>query len=534
MHVPEIPFNEAQRLRVLQSLNILDTPPEERFDRLTRITRHLLQTPIVLISLIDEKRQWFKSRQGLEATETPREISFCGHAIHGSEILCVPDASADPRFADNPLVTHNPHIRFYAGAPLEIEAGQRVGTLCIIASEPRQLTAAEAVVLQDLAQCVVAELRADSVLRVAQQLKDLEEYLHVMLQTLVNGVVVIDAQGTIQTINPAVERIFGYTLSELQGQNVKMLMPEPYHSAHDGYLHHYLSGGPAQVIGLGREVMGRRQDGSTFPMELAVGEMRVGEARMFVGIVTDITLRKTAEEAIAQKNRELLALNQLKNQFLGMAAHDLRNPLSALQGISTLLLEAPLLQESVKREFLTNIQSASEQMLALVNDLLDVSVIESGHFVLKRRSGSLARLVAERVRLARFTAQTKGMTIEYADNLLAFAAFDADRLAQVVDNVLSNAIKFAPAGSRVWVELMDEPDHVGFAVTDQGPGISAADRERLFAPFQRLRNRPTGGEKSTGLGLAISHKMVTAHGGSIRVEGVPGGGSRFIVTLPRV
>lgn len=236
---------------------------------------------------------------------------------------------------------------------------------------------------------------------------------------------------------------------------------------------------------------------------------------------------------LALQNSELLALNQLKNQFIGMAAHDLRNPLAALQGISTLLLEAPQLQESVKREFLANIRNVSEQMLDLVNDLLDVSVIESGSFVLNRRHGSLAQLLAERVRLARFTAQTKRMTIEYNDNMIALAHFDAGRLAQVADNLLSNAIKFSPPGSRIWVELMDELDHVGFAVVDQGPGISEADVGRLFGQFQRLNNRPTGNEKSTGLGLAISHKIVAVHGGSIRVESVQGSGSRFIVTLPR-
>ncbi|MEO5334504.1 MAG: PAS domain S-box protein [Magnetococcus sp. YQC-5] len=547
MRKPDLLPNESERLQVLHALKILDTPPEERFDRLTRIAQYTLKVPIVLISLIDENRQWFKSRQGLDAIETHRDISFCGHAIHGSEILCVPDALQDFRFADNPLVCQAPNIRFYAGAPLEVTPGQRVGTLCVIDSKPRELTAEQAAILTDLAGCVVAELRAVEVFKLAQQLRDLEAHWRTLLDTLVLGVVTIDARGTIKTVNPATERMLGYPASELLGQNVRMLMPEPWRSGHDGYLKHYLTSGQAKVIGLGREVVGQCRDGSTFPMELAVGEMRVRDEPIFVGIISDITVRRRAELALesslqreqeqsrqlAQKNTELADMNLIKNQFLGMAAHDLRNPLSALLGMSTLLLDAPQLQEADKRTFFASIKRVSEQMLDIVNDLLDVAIIESGCFVLNRQVESLKKLVMERVVLARFTAQTKGTVIEFAEKMSVLATFDAGRLGQVVDNLLSNAIKFSPAGSRVWVRLSEEVDHVGFSVADQGPGISEADMDRLFGQFQKLSNRSTAGEKSTGLGLAISHKIVAAHGGSLQVESVQGNGSRFIVTLPR-
>jgi len=153
-----IPENDAARLETLRALQILDTPAEERFDRLTRVAQHILQVPIVLISLVDADRQWFKSRQGLEASQTPRDISFCGHAIAGAEVFVVPDAAADPRFADNPLVTEAPDIRFYAGAPLTLSDGHSVGTLCAIDRVPRQVSAAQLAALQDLAKCVTEEL----------------------------------------------------------------------------------------------------------------------------------------------------------------------------------------------------------------------------------------------------------------------------------------------------------------------------------------------------------------------------------------
>lgn len=160
MLAPPTPDDEAQRLATLRRLNILDTEPEERFDRLTRLARHLFRTPIALVSLIDQDRQWFKSCVGLEATETPRDISFCGHAILGSGIFLIPDARQDPRFADNPLVTGPPHIRFYAGCPLRSSSGHRLGTLCIIDTEPRTLEAGDLQALADLAAMVERELAA--------------------------------------------------------------------------------------------------------------------------------------------------------------------------------------------------------------------------------------------------------------------------------------------------------------------------------------------------------------------------------------
>jgi diguanylate cyclase (GGDEF)-like protein len=157
MRKPPIPADEAQRLKTLQSLEILDTTPEERFDRFTRMAKRLFGVPIALISLVDGDRQWFKSRQGLGATETPREISFCGHAILGDQLFEVPDASSDDRFADNPLVTGDPNIRFYAGYPIKAPNGDKMGTLCIIDREPRKLEGDEANLLHDLAEMVQQE-----------------------------------------------------------------------------------------------------------------------------------------------------------------------------------------------------------------------------------------------------------------------------------------------------------------------------------------------------------------------------------------
>ena len=160
MKKPPIPINEESRLKALRSLNVLDTPPEERFDRLTRLARRMFNVPIALVSLVDVNRQWFKSCQGLSVRETHRDISFCGHTIFGDEVFIINDTLLDERFADNPLVLDAPFIRFYAGCPLRHEDGSKLGTLCIIDTQPRKLEKLDYEALKDLAELAEHELIA--------------------------------------------------------------------------------------------------------------------------------------------------------------------------------------------------------------------------------------------------------------------------------------------------------------------------------------------------------------------------------------
>lgn len=159
---PATPANERQRLQTLRDLRLLDTPPEERFDRVTRLAKQVFGTEIALVSLVDADRQWFKSRQGLDATETPRDISFCGHAILDDKIMVVNNAAQDQRFCDNPLVCDDPNIAFYAGYPISAPDGSRIGTLCIIDSEPRDVTNEQLQLLRELGRMVEEELIAAS------------------------------------------------------------------------------------------------------------------------------------------------------------------------------------------------------------------------------------------------------------------------------------------------------------------------------------------------------------------------------------
>ena len=246
---------------------------------------------------------------------------------------------------------------------------------------------------------------------------------------------------------------------------------------------------------------------------------------------TSLARRLHDEQVTAALNEKLKALNVEKDRYLGIAAHDLRNPLSSMRGLSELMLEAPLEPEQ-QREFLETIHRTSDEMLGLVNDLLDVSVIESGKLELRRSDQDIATLVQRRIRHLEAHARSKKIELKLDVDGAQRASIDAARFGQVIDNLVSNAIKFSPSGTAVQVALRSGEGSFTLSVQDQGPGIPEEERKLLFRSFQKLSARPTGGEKSTGLGLAIVKKIVDAHGGTIDVENALGGGTRFTVNTP--
>ncbi|MBF0419253.1 MAG: hybrid sensor histidine kinase/response regulator [Magnetococcales bacterium] len=239
---------------------------------------------------------------------------------------------------------------------------------------------------------------------------------------------------------------------------------------------------------------------------------------------------RTQLELLRQRVR-LVELNQLKNKFLGMAAHDLRNPLNSICGLSDMLLNLKLTEEE-QRRFIQTIHNVGTQMSNLINDLLDVTVIESGQFDMHLKPGNLTQLLQSRMELFRFAAEKKSIHMHYEPTPTRTITFDEDRLAQVIDNLLGNAIKFSNPGTQVTVSSGQDADHIWFAVQDQGPGIPEEEHSRLFGAFQKLSARPTGKEKSTGLGLSIVKKICDAHHGTIIVTSELGKGSIFRVNLP--
>ena len=239
------------------------------------------------------------------------------------------------------------------------------------------------------------------------------------------------------------------------------------------------------------------------------------------------------ERELAQRNLQMIRMDEERNLLLGTVAHDLRNPLNVISGYSELLLEDPNQFEEEPREFLSHIQSASGQMLNLVNDLLDYSRIEAGKLRISRQPTDLSELVAGNLKSNELFARHHKITLiaDLPSNLPP-VSIDPARIEQVLSNLLINAIKFSPPGTAVTVKLSQSVSQAVIAVHDQGPGIPPHELARLFKPFSLTSVKSAGTEKSTGLGLAIARKAVDAHGGQLTVESKPGVGSTFLVTLP--
>ena len=238
--------------------------------------------------------------------------------------------------------------------------------------------------------------------------------------------------------------------------------------------------------------------------------------------------------AIERQNQELYRLNEVKNTFLGIAAHDLRGPIGFIQMITNFLLdtsEEPVTEDELK-SFLNDINQQANHMLELIDDLLDVSQIEAGKLNLNLEMVEIDNLVNEAVNRHTKMAACKGTRVLLESCVPGLVKADPARLRQVIDNLISNAVKYSPPGSKVYVGLRRTHEEWRINVRDEGPGLTSEDRQHLFQSFARLSARPTGGEKSVGLGLAITRRMVEAHGGKIGVDSEPGQGADFWFTLP--
>jgi two-component system sensor histidine kinase EvgS len=495
--------------------------------------------------------------------------------------------------------------------------------------------------------------------RAEERLRASEARHRAIVETAVDAIITISRRGIVDSFNTAAERIFGYRADEVIGRNVSMLMPEPDRSAHDGYLGRYLGGGEPRIIGKGREVTGRRKDGTTFPMHLAVSELIVDGERRFTGIVRDISELKRAQRelqaerdyadaviasiqdglvvrdltgAIVQVNRRFCEMTgfapeelvgtrapfpywpddagaaeaalageagrgeadvrlrrrdgelieaivtvapvrdaggeqilevetvkdvterrrqqealretearlqaqeesqRLKDEFVTLVSHELRTPLTSVMGYLELALEETELSADARRMVEVAMRNAG-RLRSLVGDVLLLAREDAGRLTIDLREVRLEELLAGAVEGARPLAEAKGVTLAAdlrpAPPILA----DADRLGQLMDNLLSNATKFTPPGGRVLVALSAGGGLARISVEDDGPGIPADEQERLFERFFRARRATEENVPGTGLGLAIAKSIAEGHGGRIGVTSAEGSGSTFWVELPLV
>ncbi len=374
-----------------------------------------------------------------------------------------------------------------------------------------------------------------------------ETRLRAIVDHAVDGIITIDEWGVIETFNAAAERLFGYTATDVVGQNVKVLMPEPYHSEHDGYLRNYRQTNHAKVIGRQREVVGRRKDGSTFPLELSISEMLLGDRRLFTGITRDMTERKDVESKLelaafdaecrsielAEVHKQALAATKAKSEFLSSMSHEIRTPMNAIVGMADLLQETAL--TTTQQEYVGRFSRAATSLLDLISNILDLSKIEAGHLELESVPFNIHDLTDEIAELMAVRAQTNQLELGafIHPDVPTWVLGDPTRLRQILVNLVGNAIKFTEHGE---VVIRIEPDSAApgilrCSVSDTGIGIPADKIDSIFESFNQVDSSTTRKYGGSGLGLSISKHLVELMGGRLAVESGTGIGSVFSFAL---
>jgi PAS domain S-box-containing protein len=358
------------------------------------------------------------------------------------------------------------------------------------------------------------------------------ERLRSVVDHVVDGIITINEHYLIETWNPAAQKIFGYDASEVVGRNVKVLMPAPYHNEHDTYIANYLRTGVAKIIGIGREVEGKRKDGSTFPMDLAVSEFRLGERRFFNGIVRDITERKRSSDLKVLKEAAEAA-NQAKSQFLANMSHEIRTPLGAVLGFSELIASSEV-SPSEREQYAIVIKRNGDLLSSVINDILDLSQVEADRLQIDLQEISLDEILADLSALCNLQAQEKGLklTVSKDGTVPSIIKTDPLRLKQVLLNIVGNAIKFTQKG-RVEVKVRQAPaNQLAFEVKDSGLGIDEQQASRLFKPFTQADASIKRKHGGTGLGLALAKRLAQLLGGDvILTESTASLGSTFTITI---
>ncbi|PRY45128.1 signal transduction histidine kinase [Umezawaea tangerina] len=387
--------HEAARVAALHALRLLDTPPEDRFDRITRLARDLFDVPIALVSLVDADRQWTKSKAGTALRETPRDLSFCACVVDSGRFLEVPDASVDPRFADNPAVVGGPRLRFYAGTPVTAPSGHVVGTLCVLDRVPRRLTGRQREELGELAAWVELECAA---------------------------------------------------------------------------------------------------------------------------------VRSTEWERETERARR---------DFVSVVSHELRTPLTSIHGSLELIASGRFGELPPQVGRLVGIAARNtDRLVRLSQDVLDLHQAHRGQLHLRLGAIALPEVVRQAVDAVRDVAERAGVAVAAVCDDPAEVRGDADRLVQVVTNLLVNAVRVSPPAGRVVVTCGVVGSWARIEVRDDGPGVPQGQLDEIFEPFVQFDvpgQRRSGG---AGLGLAIARGIVEAHGGRIGARPADGGGSAFEVALP--
>lgn len=558
--VPEEPLSAVRRpdrLAAVRRTQLLDTPPEESFDRLTRLAAELIGAPVSFISLVDETRDFYKSCFGFNAElSEKRELSgttFCHYAIESDEALIIDDTKADPAYRDIPTVK-SLGVAAYVGIPLTLSTGERIGSFCTLDTQPRKWSDRDVRIMRELAYSTVREIELRMALRAAEASMaetekaralsvrseaEIRERHELILAATAHGIFGIDADGHVTFVNPAAAEMLGYKTEELLGasqhETVHYLRPDGspfpreecaiYSVLRDG---HTRSGDDEVFV---------RKDGTVIPIAFT-SQPIVEEGKITGAVVVffDQTERRAEEErerALAAE-RAARALAEAgaraRDEFFAVLSHELRTPMTSIRGWVEILRDSEN-DDATRQMALDAIDTSSRVQAKLIDDLLDVTRIAQGKLRLERHPVRLDEIVRRATEqfIPEAKARQINIRVDVPEQPVTIVA-DVGRLEQVFNNILSNAMKFTPRGGLVNVRLGSTASAATIRIRDTGKGIAP---ELLPAIFDRYRQAESGALGGLGLGLAIVRHLTSAHGGSVTVHSDgEGKGTTFVIELP--
>lgn len=647
MPAAPLPANEESRIAALHNLKILDTDKEERFDRITTLTKFIFNVPIVVVSLVDTNRQWFKSCIGLPVSDTPRKVAFCAYAILQDEPLIIPDATKDERFADNELVTGEPFIRFYAGVPLVTTDGSHIGTLCIIDRSPRTLTPTEVDMLKILAKWVEREISMYDTSQILDQVgKEQEKYKLLTTRTtfalesakigiwewkipenqLVWDTIMYDLYGTnkedfsgaydawqkglhpddkkrgdeeiqlalggvkdfdtnfrvvwpdhtehilraiasverddkgkpvrmvgvnwditkeksserdlqqfkaiirdstdaiignttkgiITSWNEGAQNLYGYTSEEIVGKSIRTIVP-PENDDVDQLLLKVLQG--ERIANY--ETVRKHKDGHLIDVSITISPIH-SEQGVIIGVsvvARDISKQKRLEGA--------------QSEFVSLASHQLRTPLTAIKWIVSTLADGKMgpLQDQQK-DVLKDAKISVDRMNETISTMLMISRIETNNLPLEHEPLSIQNILGDLQNQMKNIYESKKQQVTIDCPVDVSLTTDRKVLIEILTNLMSNAVKYTPDGGNVLWKVKQNASSVTFDITDSGYGIPNKDKDRIFTRFFRAENVKNMQTEGTGLGLYLVASLVKVLGGTISFTSVENKGTTFTCIFP--
>jgi len=367
--------------------------------------------------------------------------------------------------------------------------------------------------------------------KISHNLEASDMKMRAIVNSVADVIVVIDESGVIIECNNAINSMFGYSINEILGMNISLLMTGEHGLNHGGYIEKYIQTGTGDVMGAKRQFFAKRKNGESFPIDLLVNDARVDDEIIFTGTIRDITHRRKAEEAVAISHQAALDSAKLKSEFLANMSHEIRTPMNGVIGMTEMLLLSDLTSE--QKDLVSIVKDSATSLLVIINDILDLSKIEAGKLTINKSRFYLMQLIEASIDLLRRDAEKKHIELAYFidKDVPRHITTDPGRLRQVLLNLLNNALKFTEQGHVILHVSLDDEKYIHFAIIDSGMGITKENKALLFKMFSQIDGSSSREHRGTGLGLAISKQLVDLMGGKIGAKSKEKVGSTFWFTI---